>query len=34
MERQLRKVESMPAERVAQLLPGLNQPLLEDDAEA
>jgi DNA recombination protein RmuC len=34
MERQLRKVESMPAERVAQLLPGLSQPLLEDDADA
>jgi DNA recombination protein RmuC len=34
MERQLRKVESMPDERAAQLLPGLNQPLLEDDADA
>jgi DNA recombination protein RmuC len=34
MERQLRKVESMPDERAAQLLPGLNQPLLEDDAES
>jgi DNA recombination protein RmuC len=33
MERQLRKVESMPDERAAQLLPGLNQPLLEDDAD-
>jgi DNA recombination protein RmuC len=34
MERQLRKVESMPDERAAQLLPGLNQSLLEDDADA
>ncbi len=33
MERQLRKVESMPDERAAQLLPGLNTPLLDDDAE-
>ena len=33
MERQLRKVESMPADRIAELLPGLTQPLLEDDAE-
>ena len=33
MERQLRKVESMPDERAAQLLPGLNQPLLDDDAD-
>ncbi len=33
MERQLRKVESMPDERAAQLLPGLNTPLLEDDAD-
>jgi DNA recombination protein RmuC len=34
MERQLRKVESMPADRIAELLPGLSQPLLEDDADA
>jgi DNA recombination protein RmuC len=33
MERQLRKVESMPDERAAQLLPGLGTPLLEDDAD-
>lgn len=34
MERQLRKVESMPDERAAQLLPGLNQPLPDDDGDA
>jgi DNA recombination protein RmuC len=34
MERQLRKVESMPDERAAQLLPGLDAPLLDDDAQA
>jgi DNA recombination protein RmuC len=34
MERQLRKVESMPEERAAQLLPGLGTPLLEDDADS
>ncbi len=33
MERQLRKVESLPDERAAQLLPGLNQPLPDDDAD-
>ena len=34
MERQLRKVESMPDERAAQLLPGLNAALPDDDADA
>jgi DNA recombination protein RmuC len=33
MERQLRKVESMPDERAAQLLPGLNTALSDDDVE-
>jgi DNA recombination protein RmuC len=33
MERQLRKVESMPDERAAKLLPGLNTALSDDDVE-